>query len=216
MSVTSVSIPSRITLAEPTAARRTARTLLVGGSLLALGSLAWAVGAAFADADKVKTASDTLENATAGGFQIGMAGLLAIYAVTGAAGGRAARIVLRVEAALLVLAAAWTLGIVISPGTDTGFMKLLDPTWPLSQLGMVVLAVMVIRRRKWDGLIRWLPLAGSLWLVVTGVGMGMGGDTGGQVAHALWHGIVYTGLGVLLARDGLAATRRLDALSVTE
>ena len=30
---------------------------------------------------------------------------------------------------------------------------------------------------------RWLPLVASLWLFATGIGMGIGGDTGGQVVR---------------------------------
>jgi hypothetical protein len=214
MSVTSVTIPTAsaatgYVAAEPGTARRTARTLLVGGTMLAVGALAWAVGGALADPDKMQTAADAWDNVTGGMFQIGAAGLLAVYAATGAIGGRKAKIVLRIESVILALAGAWTIGVIVSPGANDGIMPLLDACWPLSQLGLLVLGIMVAKKGQWTGLLRWLPLAGALWLLVVGIGMGVGGDTGGQVVHTIWFAGVYGTLGALLARDGVAASRSL-------
>jgi hypothetical protein len=199
MTATSVTIPS---LSTPTTSSRVARVLTVGGGLLFAGSLAWAVGTALADPAKTQTAKDAWDNATGGLYQIGLAGLLAVYFVTGAAGGRRARVLLIVESVVLALAAVWTVGNLFSPGTEAGIMPALDTMWPLSQLGMLVVAVMVAKKGQWTGVLRWLPLVGALWLLATGIGMGIGGDTGGQVVHTLWHGIFYAGLGALLVGEG--------------
>ncbi|MEO3784211.1 hypothetical protein ABGB12_12830 [Actinocorallia sp. B10E7] len=72
-----------------------------------------------------------------------------------------------------------------------------DPAWPLSQIAMFASAVAVIKVGRWRGPARWLPLAGSLWLVVAMVAKIAFGDKVMAYAFTGWMLVTYTALGVV-------------------
>lgn len=83
-----------------------------------------------------------------------------------------------------------------------------DPAWPLTQLAMLVCAVAVARVGRWHGPLRWLPLAGALWLPVVGAAQAALGEDGMAVVFTVWMAGTYAAAGALLCvRPGAARTR---------
>lgn len=77
------------------------------------------------------------------------------------------------------------------------WVSITDPAWPLSQLAMIASAVAIIRVGRWRGAARWLPLAGSLWLVVGMVAQAALGEKGMAYVFTAWMLATYVALGVL-------------------
>lgn len=73
-----------------------------------------------------------------------------------------------------------------------------DPAWPLTQLAMLVCAVAIARVGRWRGALRWLPLAGALWLPVVGAAQAALGDDGMAVVFTIWMAGTYCAIGALL------------------
>ncbi len=170
---------------------------------LAAGASVWA--AAYFTVDPLSTTPADMRISDLGGlaFQLGVFGLLFAISRTGAAGtGPGARRLLTAETAVLALATTWS---VLHAADPTGLgssaaVVALDAAWPLSMLGMFVIAVKVARAGVWRGWLRWQPLVAESWALVCLPAMGaMGSDDGRFVAgtHLL---IGYGLLGLLLAR----------------
>ncbi|GAA4861494.1 hypothetical protein [Actinomycetospora straminea] len=134
-------------------------------------------------------------------FQAGVFCLLiALWRTRGTGIGRFGRGVLVTEAVLLAVATVQSFAAAAARGGQWGTLAtVLDPSWPLSMLGMVVVGITVAVVGRWRGALRvWAPVAGS-WLVV--------GLVGGMLLPASFQGIVigghfllgYTVLGLLLA-----------------
>lgn len=144
-----------------------------------------------------------------GGFAVDLTGialqlgvfclLAALWTTRGTGTGRFGRGLLLVEAAVLAVATVQSVFAASAGGGEWGTVAtVLDPSWPLSMLGMVVVGVTVAVVGRWRGIVRvWAPVAGS-WLAVGAAAAALGPDLGFVVAGA--HFLVgYTVLGVLLA-----------------
>jgi len=80
-----------------------------------------------------------------------------------------------------------------------------DPAWPLTQVALFCASVAVIRARRWQGAARWLPLAGSLWLVPCMIAQMFLSEKGLGVVYNGWMLGTYVALGALfLARPETA------------
>lgn len=135
-------------------------------------------------------------------FQIGVWALLSTMWRTRATGtGRGGRGLLVTEAVLLGLATVSS-GVSLAPdaiASSTPAM-VLDLTWPLSMLGMVVVGVVVAAAGRWRGVLRWWPLVAGSWFVVVLPVDALVGPTAGSWACGLHLLAGYTTLGILIAR----------------
>jgi hypothetical protein len=141
-------------------------TIRLTGILTAAGAVIWGVTSILSPSSP--DLNNRPEILTSGIFQLGLMALLALMWTTAATGTRrAGRIVLAVEIVLLVLAIAWTVPFVANPNRDDGgILMVLDPFWPLSMLGTLVVGVMVARAGRWPRPLRYLPMIAGLQLVV--------------------------------------------------
>jgi len=69
----------------------------------------------------------------------------------------------------------------------------------LSALGLIVAGTAILRTRRWDGGLRWLPLVTGLVPLTVPIGLALG-DVPHFLAIALW-GLCWTGLGRLLLKQ---------------
>ena len=146
-----------------------------------------------------------MQDLTGFAFQVGVMCLVVLQLRTAATGlGRGARVMLRVEQVLLSLAMLWSLLHGLVPSIrDAGWLVVLDVFWPLSMLGMFVIAIKIAVAGRWRGLARWWPLVAESWAVVSVPAMGIGGATVGQYVGASHLIVGYVALG--LRADGATA-----------
>ena len=176
-----------------------------GGVALTVGSIAWAITLLVTEpAPDATSPSPTLEILGGFAYQIGLAGLLLAVWLTRALGHvRGARVVFVTEAALLALASVWSLVYAIDFRTQAHpVMVVLDATWPLSMVGLIVLGVYLALARVWPTPIRQLALVASLWIPLDLAAMLIGGDTAGLAFRVTWLVVVWGALGVLIAVNG--------------
>lgn len=176
-----------------------ARAVRLTGLALAVLPALWALaGPLGIGADAV------LGAAVAVGFQGSLLALLALCWRTRATGRRTAgRILLGVETAVLGVAILQSVSEAVPGALADTLTAALDPTWPLSMLGMFVVGITVACVGRWRGPARvWAPVATS-WIAFLPVMMMAPGAAGGYVAagHILL-GYVVLG-GILAARPGL-------------
>ncbi|MGQ0573695.1 MAG: hypothetical protein ACT4RN_05750 [Pseudonocardia sp.] len=107
---------------------------------------------------------------------------------------------LKVEGVLLGPASVWSLlhAVLPDPYQDALWLAILDVCWPLSMLGMFVIAVKLAFAGRWTGVLRAWPLVAESWAVVNVPAFLVFGDA------AWWTGpthllIGYVLLGVLIA-----------------
>lgn len=149
------------------------------------------------------------QGGTGGGFVIDVSGialqlgvfclLAALWITRGTGAGRVGRGLLVVEAVVLGVATVQSAFAASAGGGEWGTVAtVLDPAWPLSMLGMVIVGVTVALVGRWRGVLRvWAPVAGS-WLLVGAASTALGPELGSIVAGV--HFLVgYAVLGVLLA-----------------
>ena len=139
---------------------------------------------------------------TAGFFQLGILVLLGVIARERALGaGRVARCALAVQATLVTVSLGTTLARIAGAyDPDRGPWALLDVAWPLSMLGMLLVAIGVAVAGRWRGAARaWTPVAAS-WGPVMLVTFGAFGETAAGVVSTVHLLAGYAVLGVLLAR----------------
>jgi hypothetical protein len=191
---------ARTDVAPPTGAatglpERTIRRLGLG---LTVGTLAWAASI-FAFSTVNEGAPERIGDLTGLAFQLGLFCLLAVQFRTRATG--ASTVLLKVEAVILGIASLWSLlhGVLPSNLQDATWMLVMDICWPLSMLGMMVIAIKIALAGRWRGALRWWPLVAESWAVITVPASILFGD-----AVARWVGgghllIGYATLGVLLA-----------------
>lgn len=85
------------------------------------------------------------------------------------------------------------------------WVNVTDPAWPLTQVALFCASVAIIRARRWQGAARWLPLAGSLWLVPCMIAQMFLSEKGLGVVYNGWMLGTYVALGALfLARPETA------------
>ncbi|NIK59471.1 hypothetical protein [Kribbella shirazensis] len=176
-------------------AERTIRRLGLG---LTAGTLAWAASI-FAFSTVNEGVPERIGDLTGLAFQLGVFCLLTVQFRTRATG--SSTILLKVEGVILGIASLWSLlhGVLPSNLQDATWLLVMDICWPLSMLGMMVIAIKLAVAGRWRGALRWWPLVAESWAVVTVPASILLGD-----AVARWVGgghllIGYATLGVLLA-----------------
>lgn len=177
------------------------RTIQRLGLALTAGTLTWAASI-FAFGTMNEGVPERVGDLTGLAFQLGVFSLLAIQFRTRATGlSRGSLVLLKVEAVILGIASVWSLlhGVLPTPHQDAAWLVPMDICWPLSMLGMAVIAVKIAFSGRWRGVLRWWPLIAESWAVVTVPSMIIFGDQAARWiggAHLL---IGYATLGVLLA-----------------
>ncbi|WP_328474726.1 hypothetical protein OHA21_15975 [Actinoplanes sp. NBC_00393] len=177
----------------------TSTYMRVCGLLVAAGGIIW--GAAWILRPSDPEHNDPVEIWASVPFSIGLLALLTAMWVTAATGtGRWGRGVLAAEFVAVVLALGWTLPYLVEANRpNTGILVVLDLFWPLSMLGLVVVAIFVVRARRWPTPLRYLPLAASLLLVVD-LAFAWTPDRIGSAITGTYLAITYGVLGVAMVR----------------
>jgi hypothetical protein len=178
------------------------RTVRKLGIALTAGALAWAASIYVFTTDP-QGVPGRIGDLTGLLFQLGVFSLLAVQYRTGAVGtGRGARVFLRVEAVILGIASIWSLLHGVLPGElrDAAWLVPLDICWPLSMLGMAVIAVKLAFTGRWRGLLRWWPLVAESWAIVTVPSFILLGTDASRWVGGTHLLIGYATLGILLAR----------------
>lgn len=201
MTTHTTSSPARTDLAAQPVRRAGARPYLRHGLVLAAGATAWSAAMAVVGLDPSEGAESAAFAASSGLFQVGLLCLLRVLWRTRALGaGRLARVVLRVEAAAVVLA----LGSTTADGLGVSDMdqlawSLLDAFWPLSMLGMFLIGIRIAVAGRWTGVRRFWPAVAESWAVVTIPALAVLGETGGLVVGCTHLLVGYAVLGLLVA-----------------
>jgi hypothetical protein len=171
------------------------------GLTLAAGAASWAAAMAVFGVNG-STLGQTVEHTGSGLFQVGLLCLLRVLWRTRALGdGRLARGVLRVEAAVVLLAMGSTIGAAthVSELDQLGWV-LLDVCWPLSMFGMFLIGIRIAVAGRWSGVSRWWPMVAESWAVVTIPTMVAFGDDGVRVVGSAHMLLGYGVLGLIVAR----------------
>ncbi|GAB2644623.1 hypothetical protein [Kribbella swartbergensis] len=177
---------------------RTIRRLGLG---LTAGTLAWAASI-FMFGTVNEGVPERIGNLTGFAFQLGLFCLLAIQFKTRATGlSRGSVALVKVEAVILAIASAWSLlhGVLPSAHQDAAWLIPMDICWPLSMLGMMVIAVKLAFAGRWRGVLRWWPLVAESWVMVTLPAMIVFGDQASRWVGGTHLLIGYATLGLLLA-----------------
>jgi hypothetical protein len=176
-------------------AERTIRRLGLG---LTAGTLAWAASI-FAFTTVTEGVPERIGDLTGLAFQLGVFCLLAIQYKTRATG--KSTVLLKVEAVILGIASVWSLlhGVFPSNLQDAASLVPMDICWPLSMIGMAVIAVKIAVAGRWRGILRWWPLVAESWAIVTVPSMIVFGDGASRWIGGTHLLIGYATLGVLLA-----------------
>lgn len=186
------------------------RTIQTLGALTATGGIVW--GIAWIVSPSREGANSPIEIWASGLFQVGLFALLAVMWVTAATGtGRVARSVLAAEIVALVLAFAWTVPYLFDANRPTtGVLVVLDAFWPLSMVGLIVVAVLVTRAKRWPAPLRFLPLAASL-LIPVDIAVSWAPDAVRDAVMGAFLASAYGATGIVLIRQA----RRLPANEAT-
>lgn len=122
--------------------------------------------------------------------------------VTAATGtGRVARSILAAEFVALVLAFGWTVPYLFDANRPTtGILVVLDAFWPLSMAGLIVVAALVARAKRWPAPLRYLPLAASL-LIPVDIAVSWTPDEVRNAVMGVYLAATYGATGLLLIRQ---------------
>jgi hypothetical protein len=166
---------------------------------LTAGTLAWAASI-FAFSTVNEGVPERIGDLTGLAFQLGVFCLLAIQFRTRATG--ASTLLLKVEAVILGIASVWSLlhGVFPANLQDAAWLVPMDICWPLSMLGMMVIAIKIALAGRWRGVLRWWPLVAESWAIVTVPSMVIFGDQASRWVGGFHLLIGYAALGLLLAR----------------
>ncbi|GAA1746193.1 hypothetical protein [Luedemannella helvata] len=203
MTIVTTPAAARTDLTIPAAGREAANDAFVrrAGITLAAGALTWAASLVAVGAQPDTSLGVTISDLAAVPFQIGLFALVTAQLRTGATGlSRVARGMLKVEYVLLALATLWSVlhGAVPAFRDDT-WLAVLDLFWPLSMLGMFVIAIKLVIAGRWRGVARGWPLVAESWAVVSVPAYGVLGPSVGDFVAAGHLLVGYLMLGVILA-----------------
>ncbi|WP_131732801.1 hypothetical protein [Actinomadura formosensis] len=182
-------------------APRTAAAVRLAGVMLAAGAAVWAVGIVVVG-EEVKKGITLVDCVTGLGYVAGLFCLALVVLYTGGTGARKGRAFPIAVLALLPGAFLFNLLSLSYVGHTyedlPPWLAIIDACWPLSNLGMLVLGIAVLKVGRYRGPLRWyLPLCG-LWLPVSMAGQAAGGGAATLVSAA-WLLGTYTVVGVWLA-----------------
>jgi hypothetical protein len=203
MTLSVSSAPAR-TDAAPTAGRYATRARTSArrhGLVLAAGAATWSAVSLGYGFNPDTELGVKLSDLAGLAFQGGALALVGLQLRTGATGTtRRARGMLRVERVLLALAMVWSVVHAFLPSQrDEAWVGVLDVFWPLSMLGMFVIAVKVAVTGRWRGAARLWPLVAESWVVVTIPALAVLGRSAGDVVGAAHLLVGYTTLGLIIA-----------------
>lgn len=183
----------------PGPASRSARRIGIG---LTAGATVWA-GTMFTVGLQADGLGARIGDLGGLAFQLGLFGLLTVMLRTRATGtSRASVVMLKVQYLVLGLASAWSLlhAVLPAPIQDAPWMQVLDIAWPLSMLGMLIIAITVATAGRWTGLLRWWPMVAESWFIAVTAGAMILGDTGANWIGGTHLLLGYATLGLLIAR----------------
>lgn len=83
--------------------------------------------------------------------------------------------VLIIQLAFLSLANIWNVWNIFQPNADTTLYRILDFTWPASNVWMLVVGITTVIEDRLKGWRCWVPLLVGLWLPIGFVAMGIFG-----------------------------------------
>ncbi|MFC4116796.1 hypothetical protein [Nonomuraea zeae] len=170
------------------------------GLLLAAGATAWAVSTVIVG-DRIKDGIHDLDTITGMVFVAGLLAFVRLVSATRGAGDGWTRII--PHGLLVVLAGAFLLNALsFGYARHDDFplpLMILDACWPLGQLGMLVLGVVIAVKGRYRGAVRWLPLLAGAWFPVTVIADLTGGSVVSVYVSAAWLLGVHAHLGVRLA-----------------
>ncbi len=203
MAVVTTPAAARTDLTTPVAGPADTNDAFVrrAGVTLAVGALIWAGGLATVGAQPDTSLGVTISDLIAVPFQLGLFALVTAQLRTGATGlGRFARGMLKVEFVLLALATLWSVLHGAFPAfRDDAWLAALDLFWPLSMLGMFVIAIKLVIAGRWRGVARGWPLVAESWVVVSFPAFGILGPAVGNYVAAGHLLVGYLALGVIMA-----------------
>jgi hypothetical protein len=169
------------------------------GLLLAAGAAAWAVGLVVVG-DRVQEGILVLDTVTGMAFLVGVAALAWIVLATRATGSGAGRVLPVIL--LVLLAGAFALNAAsFGYATRDEFplpLMILDACWPLGQLVVLVMGVVVAARGQFAGLLRWQPLLCGLWFPVSMIAQIILGSAGSVWVSSAWLLLAHVLLGLRL------------------
>ncbi|TNM68445.1 hypothetical protein FHN55_06435 [Streptomyces sp. NP160] len=170
------------------------------GLVLAAGGLVWAVATLAIGLNEESPVIGRVSEAAGLAFQVGVFALLRVMWATRATGtSRLARGMLAVEHVLLGVATVSTVLTTVFFTTHPTWLVVVDMFWPLSMLGMLVIAVKVAVVGRWRGALRFVPLWAEAYfpLVMTAIALFGTGAIDAASATVVLTG--YTALGLLVA-----------------
>lgn len=116
----------------------------------------------------------------------------------------------------LTLAQAWNVWTMFDPQNSTLFYRILDMTWPLSNVLMLPLGVAVIRAKRLAGWYRFVPLVVGLWLGFAMLVIGIVGRTPASlIVGGAYSVIAWTLMGFVVYRGQDALRPAFDNQPVT-
>jgi hypothetical protein len=165
---------------------------------LTAGTLAWAASI-FAFSTVNEGVPERIGDLTGLAFQLGVFCLLAVQFRTRATG--PSTVLLKVEAVILGIASVWSLlhGVLPSNLQDAAWLIPMDICWPLSMLGMMVIAIKIAVAGRWRDALRWWPLVAESWAIITVPCAVLIGDSVARWVGGFHLLIGYATLGALLA-----------------
>lgn len=176
-------------------------TVRKAGILMAVGAAAWATSVAFVGFNPESEAGIRLTGFAGLLFQIGLVGLVSVHVATGATGTKRINgVLLNVERGLLTLAIVWTLCDTLLPSQrESTWLAVLDFTWPLSMLGMLLIGISIAIKGRWRGAARAWSLIAETWVLLTMPALGILGETAGTIVGVAHLFLGYGALGLILA-----------------
>ncbi len=171
----------------------------LAGLLLVAGPLVWASSFIAKPADLGEDEIYDFDMITSVFFLIALFGLASVVLASRATGDGKGRAFPIVPMVLFPFGVATSLGSVPYDTYDQTplWVNATDPAWPLSQIAMLASAIAIIKVGRWQGALRWLPLAGALWLVVGMASQIALGEEAMAYVFTGWMIVTYAALGVL-------------------
>jgi len=168
---------------------------------LTVGTVAWSAANFVYGFTPDSEAGVKITDLTGFAFQLGVLSLVQLQLRTRATGtSRKAVRMLKVERVLLGLAMLWSLLHAFLPSSrEDAWLVALDMFWPLSMLGMFVIAIKIAFAGRWRGIARFYPLVAESWAVVCVPVLGIFGHGIGDPVAASHLLVGYATLGAIIA-----------------
>jgi hypothetical protein len=136
-------------------------------------------------------------------FSIGWLSNVVGLHVLNAAGKRlGSKVLMGVAITGVVLANVFQVYEAIAPGSDSVLYAITDIAWPLSMLLLLIIGIVMIFARVFEGWLRFTPLFAALWLPLGGVAMAIGGDAAGMIYGGIHMTIGWFLMGYAIRRGG--------------